>query len=164
MLLFALAYLRQTITKIQKMEYSQVEILLVEDNIDDAEMTIDALSKSNLANKLIHMADGEEALDFLFGTGKFIGRDVNLKPRLILLDLKMPKVDGIEVLERVKSNDATKKIPVVILTSSKEDPDVNRCYGLGANSYIVKPVDFENFIKAVSELGMYWMLLNHPPV
>ena len=146
------------------MENSQVEILLVEDDMDDAEITIHAMRKNNLANKLIHMKDGEEALDFLFGTGNFIGRDVNLKPRLILLDLKMPKVDGIEVLERVKSNHATKKIPVVILTSSKEDPDVSRCYELGANSYMVKPVEFDGFIKAVSELGMYWMLLNHPPV
>jgi len=145
------------------MENSQVEILLVEDDMDDAEMTINAMRKNNLANKLIHMKDGEEALDFLFGTGKFIGRDLNLKPRLILLDLKMPKVDGIEVLDKVKSNNATKKIPVVILTSSKEDPDVNRCYELGANGYIVKPVEFDSFIKAVSELGMYWMLLNHAP-
>src|SRR6185295_7080740 len=118
------------------MERSQIETLLVEDNMDDAEMTIHALRKNNLANKLIHMKDGEEALDFLFGTGNFIGRDVNLKPSLILLDLKMPKVDGLEVLERVKSNEATKKIPVVILTSSKEDPDVRRCYELGANGYI----------------------------
>ena len=146
------------------MERSQIEILLVEDNMDDAEMTIHALRKNNLANKLIHMKDGEEALDFLFGTGNFIGRDVNLKPSLILLDLKMPKIDGLEVLERVKSNEATKKIPVVILTSSKEDPDVSKCYELGANSYIVKPVEFESFIKAVSELGMYWMILNQPPV
>ena len=146
------------------MKNSPVEILLVEDDIDDAEMTIDAMRKNNLANKLIHMVDGEEALDFLFGTGKFVGRDINLKPRLILLDLKMPKVDGMEVLERVKSNNATKKIPVVILTSSKEDPDVSRCYELGANGYIVKPVEFDSFIKAVSELGMYWMLLNHTPV
>ena len=146
------------------MERSQIEILLVEDNMDDAEMTIHALRKNNLANKLIHMKDGEEAIDFLFGIGNFIGRDVNLKPSLILLDLKMPKVDGLEVLERVKSNEATKKIPVVILTSSKEDPDVSKCYELGANSYIVKPVEFESFIKAVSELGMYWMILNQPPV
>jgi two-component system response regulator len=145
-------------------ENSEVEILLIEDNIDDAEMTIHALRKNNFANKLIHVKDGEAALDFLFGTGKFIGKDINLKPRLILLDLKMPKVDGMEVLERVKLNNATKKIPVVILTSSKEDPDVSRCYELGANSYIVKPVEFDSFIKAVSELGMYWMLLNHPPV
>jgi two-component system response regulator len=146
------------------MENSQVEILLVEDDVDDAEMTINAMRKNNLANQLIHMINGEDALDFLFGTGKFIGRDLNLKPRLILLDLKMPKVDGIEVLETIKSNTATKKIPVVILTSSKEDPDVNRCYELGANGYIVKPVEFDSFTKAVSDLGMYWMLLNHAPV
>jgi two-component system response regulator len=146
------------------MENSQIEILLVEDNVDDAEMTIHALRKNNLANKLIHMKDGEEALDFLLGTGKFAGRDLSIKPSLILLDLKMPKIDGMEVLEKVKSNDDTKKIPVVILTSSKEDPDVSRCYELGANSYIVKPVEFEGFVKAVSEIGMYWMLINHPPV
>jgi two-component system, response regulator len=146
------------------MNNSQIEILLVEDNMDDAEMTIHALKKNNLANKLIHMHDGEEALDFLFASGKYAGRDVNLKPNLILLDLKMPKVDGMEVLEKVKAHTATKNIPVVILTSSKEDPDVTRCYELGANSYIVKPVEFDGFIKVVLELGMYWMLLNHPPI
>jgi len=145
------------------MEKSEIEILLVEDDTDDAEMTIHALRKNNLANKLTHLVDGEEALDFLFGRGKFTGRDTNLRPRLILLDLKMPKIDGMEVLERVKSHEITKKIPVVILTSSKEDPDVSRCYKLGANGYIVKPVEFEGFTKAVTELGMYWMLLNHPP-
>jgi len=145
------------------METLPVEILLVEDNVDDAEMTIHALRKKNLANKLIHLADGEEALDFLFGKGEFEGRDINMQPRLILLDLKMPKVDGIQVLEKVKSNDVTKKIAVVILTSSKEDPDLVRCYSLGANSYIVKPVEFESFLNAVIELGLYWMLLNHPP-
>ncbi len=146
------------------MENSQVEILLVEDNVDDAEMTIHAIRKKNFTNKLMHMVDGEEALDFLFGTGKFTGRDLNLKPRLILLDLKMPKVNGIQVLEKVKSSEATKKIPVVILTSSKEDPDLNTCYALGANSYIVKPVEFESFVATVSDLGMYWMLLNYPAV
>lgn len=146
------------------MENAPVEILLVEDNADDAEMAIHALRKKNLANKLIHLQDGEEALDFLFGTGKFAGRDVTIRPRLILLDLKMPKVDGMQVLAKVKSNDATKKIPVVILTSSKEDPDLSKCYELGANSFIVKPVEFDSFINAVTELGMYWMLLNQPPV
>ena len=145
------------------MESSQIEILLVEDDIDDAEMTIHAMRKHNLGNKLIHVTDGEEAMDFLLGRGKFTGRDVSLTPRLILLDLKMPKMDGMEVLEMVKSNAATKKIPVVILTSSNEDPDVSRCYELGANGYIVKPVEFDSFIVAVSELGMYWMLLNHAP-
>jgi len=146
------------------MENLAIEILIVEDNVDDAELAIRALRKKNLANKLIHLSDGEEALNFLFGKGEFEGRDLNIKPRLILLDLKMPKVDGIQVLEKIKSDDNTKKIPVVVLTSSKEDPDLIRCYGLGANSYIVKPVNFESFINAVSELGMYWMLLNHPPV
>ena len=144
------------------MDNSQIGILLIEHDIDDAKMTIRALRKNNLANRLIHMMDGEEALDFLFSTGKFTGRNADLKPGLILLDLKMPKVDGIEVLERIKSNEDTKKIPVVILTLSKEDPDMSRCCGLGANSYIVKPVDFGGFVKAVAELGMYWMLLDHP--
>jgi two-component system response regulator len=146
------------------MENAQVEILLVEDNVDDAEMTIHALRKKNLSNKLIHLQDGEEALDFLFGVGKYEGRDVTITPKLILLDLKMPKVDGMQVLSTVKSNEATKKIPVVILTSSKEDPDLSRCYELGANSYIVKPVEFNSFVDAVTELGLYWILLNHPPV
>ena len=146
------------------MENEQVDILLIEDSLHDAELTIRALRKNNTSIRIIHLKNGAVALDFLFGTGKFIGRDVNLKPRLILLDLKMPKVDGIEVLERVKANNTTKNIPVVILTSSKEDPDVSRCYELGANSYIVKPVQFDSFIKAISELGMYWLLLNHPPV
>jgi CheY-like chemotaxis protein len=145
------------------MDNLQVEILLVEDNMDDAEMTIRALRKKNLSNRLTHLTDGEEALDFLFGKGKFEGRDINLKPKLILLDLKMPKIDGMEVLEKVKSNSETKKIPVVVLTSSKEDPDLKKCYELGANSYIVKPVEFESFINAVSELGLYWMLLNQVP-
>lgn len=145
------------------MENAQVEILLVEDNADDAEMTIHALRKKNLANKLIHLQDGEEALDFLFGMGKFAGRDISIRPRLILLDLKMPKVDGMQVLAKVKSDEVTKKIPIVILTSSKEDPDLSNCYKLGANSYIVKPVEFDSFINTVTELGMYWMLLNQPP-
>lgn len=146
------------------MDNLQVEILLVEDNMDDAEMTIRALRKKNLSNRLTHLTDGEEALDFLFGRGKFAGRNLNLKPKLILLDLKMPKIDGMEVLEKVKSDSETKKIPVVILTSSKEDPDLQKCYELGANSYIVKPVEFESFINAVSELGLYWMLLNQVPM
>lgn len=149
--------------KMDKIDNLQVEILLVEDNMDDAEMTIRALRKKSLANRLIHLKDGEEALDFLYGTGKYAGRDINMKPRLILLDLKMPKVDGMEVLEKVKSNSLTKTIPVVVLTSSQEDPDLKKCYELGANSYIVKPVEFESFVNAVSELGLYWMLLNQLP-
>ncbi len=145
------------------MEYSEVEILLVEDNPNDAELTIRALQKSNLANSIIHLKDGAEALDFLFCEGKYSGRDINRKPRAILLDLKMPKVSGIEVLREVKANELTRCIPVVVLTSSNEDPDVSLCYELGVNSYIVKPVGFENFLRAVSDLGMYWMLLNQPP-
>lgn len=145
------------------MDNLQVEILLVEDNMDDAELTIHALRKKSLANRLTHLKDGEEALDFLFGTGKYEGRNINHKPKLILLDLKMPKIDGMEVLEKIKSNSETRTIPVVILTSSKEDPDLKKCYELGANSYIVKPVEFESFVNAVSELGLYWMLLNQLP-
>ena len=145
------------------MEDIEVEILLVEDNLNDAELTIHALRKGNIANKLFHLKDGVAALDFLFGTGEYTGRNINNKPKLILLDLKMPKVDGIEVLKRIKTDEFTKKIPVVILTSSKEDPDIEKCYLLGANSYIVKPVEFDNFKTAVSEVGLYWMLLNHPP-
>jgi two-component system response regulator len=144
------------------MEDTEIEILLVEDNKNDAEMSIRALSKNNLVKHIIHLRDGEAAIDFLFGTGKFAGRNVNNKPKLILLDLKMPRVNGLEVLEKVKSDEITKDIPVVMLTSSKEHPDVEKAYRLGANSYIVKPVDFENFRKLVSDLGIYWLLYNQP--
>jgi two-component system response regulator len=137
-----------------------IEILLVEDNSSDAELTIRALKKNNLANKLIHLQDGAEALDFIFAKGVYAGRQMSQGPRLILLDLKMPKVDGIEVLREIKSDERTKNIPVVVLTSSKEDPDIKTCYSLGVNSYVVKPVDFESFVKAVSNLGLYWALLN----
>ncbi len=142
------------------MEYQEVEILLAEDNPDDAILTIRALKKKNLANNLIHLKDGSLLLDFLHGQGDFSKRDINNLPRVILLDLKMPKIGGIEVLEHIKSNERLRIIPVVILTSSAEDPDIKRCYELGANSYIVKPVDFDSFIHAVSNLGLYWMLLN----
>ncbi|MGZ4056593.1 MAG: response regulator [Bacteroidia bacterium] len=137
-----------------------VEIILVEDNPNDAEMTIRALKKNHLANKLLHLKDGEEALHFLFCTGIYRARDIDKKPKVILLDLKMPKIDGIEVLRRLKADKRTKTIPVVVLTSSKEDPDIRTCYELGVNSYIVKPVGFDHFITAVSDLGMYWMLMN----
>ena len=143
---------------------NQVEVLLVEDNMHDAEMTIRSLKKVNLANNLVHVKDGEEALDFIFGQGKFAGRDIVNGPKVILLDIKMPKVDGIEVLRRLKSDDATKTIPVVIMTSSKEEQDVISSYKLGVNSYVVKPVDFEGFAKAVSQLGLYWLLTNQPPL
>lgn len=138
----------------------EVEILLVEDNPGDAELTIRALKKENLANKLVHLTDGAEAIDFLFGTGQYANRRMENAPRVILLDLKMPKVGGLEVLEKIKSDDRTRKIPVVILTSSAEDPDIRRCYALGANSYIVKPVEFHNFSKTVSDLGLYWLVVN----
>jgi two-component system, response regulator len=141
---------------------NQVEVLLVEDNIHDAEMTIRSLKKVNLANNLVHVKDGEEALEFIFAKGKFAGRDIVNGPKVILLDIKMPKVDGIEVLRRIKSNEATRCIPVVIMTSSKEEQDIISSYELGVNSYVVKPVDFEGFAKAVSQLGMYWLITNQP--
>lgn len=142
------------------MENSEVEILLVEDNMNDAELTIRALHKNNIVNNIIHLKDGASALDFIFGKGEFAGRNINNKPKVILLDLKMPKVDGMEVLQRIKEDKQMSKIPVVILTSSKESPDVSRAYALGANSYIVKPVEFEGFSKAITELGYYWAILN----
>jgi two-component system response regulator len=143
------------------MKNEEIEIVLVEDNPDDAELTIRALKKGNITNNLIHLTDGAEALDFIFCTGKFSDRSNNVKPKLILLDLNMPKVNGIDVLQRLKSDEHTKTIPVVVLTSSREDPDVQTCYKLGVNSYIVKPVGFANFTKAVSEVGLYWVLQNH---
>ena len=142
------------------MDNQEVEILIVEDNHEDAELAIRALKKNHLANNLIHVIDGAEALDFLFAQGVYSGRDVNNVPKLILLDLKMPKVNGLEVLQKIKSNLLTKTIPVVILTSSAEDPDVKKSYELGANSYIVKPVEFNNFAKTITDLGMYWMVIN----
>ncbi len=145
------------------MENTLVEILLIEDNENDAEITIRALRKSNIANKIKHLSDGEQALNFLFGKGDYEGRDVEIKPKLIMLDLKMPKVDGLEVLEKIKSDPVTKKIPVVVLTSSREHPDIEKCYELGVNSYIVKPVDFDNFSTAITQSGMYWMLINQSP-
>ncbi|MEO5602188.1 MAG: response regulator [Cyclobacteriaceae bacterium] len=134
-----------------------VDIILIEDNPDDAGLTIRALKKYNLANSLLHLNDGEEALNYLF-SDKMMGI-----PKIILLDLKMPKVDGIEVLRRIKSDAIKKIIPVVVLTSSKEDRDVLESYKLGVNAYIVKPVDFDKFVKAMSEIGFFWLLLNQPP-
>ena len=145
------------------MSNNEVEILLVEDNNSDAEMTIRALKKNHLTNKLVHVHDGAEALDFIFAQGKYSDRKVENGPKVILLDLKMPKVNGLEVLAKIRADDRTKQIPVVVLTSSKEDPDIRECYRLGVNSYVVKPVEFEPFVTAVSDLGLYWMILNQPP-
>lgn len=140
-----------------------VEILLVEDNPRDAEITVRALRKNNLANHLVHVKDGREALDWLFGIGQYAGRDVNVHPRVILLDLKLPKVDGIEVLRAIRADPSTRRVPVVVLTSSREEQDVVRTYDLGVNSYIVKPVDFDKFSAAVTEAGHYWLLINQEP-
>lgn len=139
------------------------DVLLVEDNLLDAELTIRALKKKNLTNHLVHVIDGQEALDYLFGNGKYASRNTTQRPRLMLLDLKLPKVDGIEVLRQVRANPATRTLPVVVLTSSAEQRDLLQSYHLGANSYIVKPVEFEKFAQAVSDLGLYWLLLNQPP-
>lgn len=138
----------------------EIEILLIEDNLNDAEMTIRSLKKNNVTNKILHLKDGAVALDYIFGTGEFEGRNIFTKPKVILLDLKMPKVNGLEVLKKIKADERTRKIPVVMLTSSKEDPDIETCYSLGVNSYIVKPVDFEGFHKVVAQLGLYWVLTN----
>jgi two-component system response regulator len=140
-----------------------VEIILVEDNLDDAALAIRTLKKQNLANKLVHLQDGAEALDFIFGTGQYEGRDINNAPKVILLDLKMPKVNGIEVLQKLKSDERTKLIPVVVLTSSAEDPDIKTCYQLGVNSYIVKPLGFDAFTNKISDLGLYWLVMNEVP-
>jgi two-component system response regulator len=142
--------------------YEQVEILLVEDNPEDAEMTMRALRQRNLANQLHWVKDGEEALDYLFCAGAYAGRNPRQPPKLVLLDIKMPKVDGIEVLRRVKASDL-KAVPVVIMTSSNEERDVIESYQLGVNSYIVKPVRFDAFLDTVAAIGMYWMLTNRSP-
>jgi CheY-like chemotaxis protein len=144
-------------------EFDKVEILLVEDNATDAELCVRALQKHNLANELVWVKDGAEALDFLFREGVYSGRNGLETLKLILLDLRLPKVDGLEVLRRVKTDDRTKMLPVVILTSSKEDRDVLQGYNLGTNSFISKPVAFESFSETVAKLGLYWLVVNRPP-
>ncbi len=140
-----------------------VEILLVEDNPNDVELTLRALRKHNLANKVHVTKDGAEALEYIFANGNYSDRKIEDRPKVIFLDLKLPKVSGLEVLKKIRDDERTKTIPVVILTSSREERDVIESYRLGVNSYIVKPVDFDNFVRAVSELGLYWLLLNESP-
>jgi CheY-like chemotaxis protein len=142
---------------------SEKMILLVEDNSDDEELTLRALKQANIANEIVIARDGSEALDYLFGKGKYEGRNLERMPAVILLDLKLPKLNGLEVLQRLRAEPRSRLIPVVILTSSSEDEDMLRSYKLGANSYIRKPVGFGPFANAVSQLGLYWMLLNQPP-
>jgi two-component system, response regulator len=146
------------------MKSRPMEILLVEDNPSDIKLTLKALQKHNLANKVTVLKDGAEALKFLFPEGEYTERNNKDIPKVIFLDLKLPLVDGIEVLRKIKSSENTKKIPVVVLTSSQESRDIEECYSLGVNSYIVKPIDFEKFIESVSNLGLYWVLMNEPPL
>lgn len=142
------------------MEYEKYDIIIVEDNPNDAELMVHSLKKNHLANKLIVLEDGEQALDYIFCKGKYAKRDSDEFPKVIFLDLKLPKVSGLEVLEQVKSNDKTNKIPIVIVTSSKEDPDIKAAYNLGANSYVVKPVSFDQFKETINQLGLYWLVIN----
>ena len=142
----------------------RADILLIEDNLNEAELTFRALKKIKMFLKMVHLENGEEALDYIFGTGKYEGRNIMDFPRVILLDLNMPKVNGIEVLRRIKGDERTRIIPVVILTTSSEQRDVMTCYNLGANSYIIKPVEYDNFVKSLTGIGMYWLFNNHLPV
>lgn len=140
----------------------EIEILLVEDNPRDRELTLRALRRSNLANNIVALPDGAEALDFLFGRGQYSERDLSVTPRVVFLDIKLPKVDGIEVLREMKSDSRTKSIPVVMITSSAEERDRVESYKLGVNSYVVKPIEFECFSKVIAELGYYWLAINRP--
>jgi CheY-like chemotaxis protein len=146
------------------MNYNDIEILFAEDSNDDAMLTVRALKKSGLTNKIHHVKDGAEALEFMYCKGAYTSRNIKQHPKLILLDLKMPKLSGMDVLEKIKSDPHIRSIPIVILTSSKKDPDITKCYALGANSYIVKPVESENFFHALKELGFYWLIHNQPPL
>lgn len=145
------------------MENNIVDILLVEDNPNDAEMTMRSLRKNYVANKIYHVEDGVEALDFLFARGNHSERGISPQPKVILLDLKLPRVNGLEVLREIKQNKSTQNIPVVILTSSREESDIVESYNLGVNSYIVKPVDFDKFVESIKHIGLYWLLINQPP-
>ena len=145
------------------MNLTGVEILLVEDSPEDAELTLRALRKQNLANRVHLVRDGAEALEFIFAAGTYAGRGIENTPKVVFLDLKLPKVDGLEVLRRIKTDPRTKRIPVVVMTSSREERDIVESYELGVNSYVVKPVDFEQFARSVTDIGLYWLLLNQPP-
>ncbi len=145
------------------MQGNMLDIILIEDSAFDVEMTLDALKQYNMANRVKVLRDGEEALDYFFANGKESGFNCAIHPKVILLDLKLPKVDGLEVLRQIRSDERTRLIPVVVLTSSNQDSDRLQSYGLGVNSYIVKPVEFESFARAVAEIGFYWVLLNQPP-
>ena len=146
------------------MTHQNVEILLIEDNPYEAKLTISSLEEYHLANSLVHIDDGSEALDFVFARGKYEDRKDERNPKIILLDLNLPKIGGLEVLRQIRSNESTRSIPVVILSSSKQESDIASGYGFGVNSYIVKPVEFDSFAKAVADLGMYWSVLNQAPV
>lgn len=161
-LLFTFYYQNKDFTNLY-MDQQKADILLIEDNIDDADLTIRALKKNNTVFSLIHLKDGEEALDYIFCKGNFANRDSSDLPKIIILDLKMPKIDGIEVLNRLKSDLRTKIIPVIVLTSSNQTKDIQECYRLGANSYIVKPVEFEGFVSTISNIGHYWLAQNQSP-
>lgn len=142
---------------------TDIQILLVEDNKSDAMLTIRALKKHNLANNLVHLVDGAQALDFIFAKGEYLGRNIENKPKVIFLDIKMPKVSGLEVLKEIKSDERTKLIPVVMMTSSQEEQDIIESHKLGVNSYVVKPLGFDNFSKTIADLGFYWLLVNNTP-
>jgi two-component system response regulator len=142
-------------------KHNEVDILLVEDNPRDVELTLRALQKRNLVNRLFVVEDGEEALDFLFCRGKYAERNLSRHPKVVLLDLKLPKLSGLEVLQAIRSDERTRTTPVVIVTSSQEDPDIKAAYKLGVNSYVVKPVEFDDFVEAMSQVGLYWLLVNH---
>lgn len=142
------------------MQYDVIDILLVEDNPQDAELMIRSLRKTNVANPIYHVEDGAEALDFLFCRGAYNGRNISSPPKVIFLDLKLPKISGLEVLEQIKSDEKLRTLPVVVVTSSREDPDIKTAYELGVNSYVVKPVQFDSFVETMKNLGYYWLLVN----